>query len=193
MHYYIGSPSQQRETRKRKATGNKKEETKKPVFTVNLADYTENRKFNKRVQQKWLARSYPTLCHPMDCIVHEILQERILEWVAIAFSRGSSRPRDGTRVCCIAGKFFTVWATREAPPHCELLLILSVLSWWFSNDISDRNNYNITFFFSILFHELFSITTTLPKFLEPLFMSDSRHLSPISFVWITSNFPYRER
>ena len=43
-----------------------------------------------------------------------ILQGRTLEWVAIPFSRGSSRPRDWTWVSCIAGKFFTVWVTREA-------------------------------------------------------------------------------
>ena len=53
------------------------------------------------------------LCDPMDCSppgssVHGILQERILEWVAIPFSRGSSRPRDRTPVYNIAGKFFTV-------------------------------------------------------------------------------------
>ena len=46
---------------------------------------------------------------------HGISQARILEWVAIPFSRGSSRPRDWCRVSCIAGGFFTVWATREAP------------------------------------------------------------------------------
>ena len=46
--------------------------------------------------------------------VHEILQARILEWIAIPFSRGSSQPRDGTQVSCIAGRFFTSWATREA-------------------------------------------------------------------------------
>ena len=45
--------------------------------------------------------------------VHGISQVRILKWVAISFSRGSSRPRDGTRVSCIAGRFFTIWATRE--------------------------------------------------------------------------------
>ena len=45
--------------------------------------------------------------------VHGILQARILEWVAIPFSRGSSWPRDWTQVSCIAGGFFTVWATRE--------------------------------------------------------------------------------
>ena len=50
--------------------------------------------------------------------VHEILQERILEWVAILFSRGSSQPRDQTKVSCIAGGFFTVWAIREA--HCSI-------------------------------------------------------------------------
>ena len=55
-----------------------------------------------------------TLCHCMDCSpqgsVHGILQARILEWVAMLFSRGSSRPRDWTQVFCIAGRFFTVWA-----------------------------------------------------------------------------------
>ena len=60
-----------------------------------------------------------TLCHPMDCSlpgssVHGILQARILEWVAISFSRGSSQPRDKTQVSCIAGSFFTIWTIREA-------------------------------------------------------------------------------
>ena len=58
-------------------------------------------------------------CDPMDCSppgssVHEIFQARILEWVAISFSRGSSQPRDWTRVSCTAGRFFTDWTTREA-------------------------------------------------------------------------------
>ena len=43
-----------------------------------------------------------------------ILQARILERVAISFSRGSSQPRDQTQVSCIADRFFAVWATREA-------------------------------------------------------------------------------
>ena len=60
-----------------------------------------------------------TLCDPRDCIrpgssAHGILQTRILEWVAIPFSRGSSQPRGHTWVSCIAGRFFTIWATREA-------------------------------------------------------------------------------
>ena len=46
-----------------------------------------------------------------------ILPARILEWVAVPFSRGSSQPRDWTQVSCIAGGFFTDWATREAPKY----------------------------------------------------------------------------
>ena len=46
--------------------------------------------------------------------LHEISQSRILEWVAIPFSRGSSRSRDQTQVSCIAGRFFTIRATRKA-------------------------------------------------------------------------------
>ena len=51
-------------------------------------------------------------CYDMDCsllgsFVHEILQARILEWVAIPFSRGSSQPRNQTWALCIAGRFFT--------------------------------------------------------------------------------------
>ena len=46
--------------------------------------------------------------------VHGILQARILEWVAFPFSMGSSQPRDWTQVSCIAGRFFTSWATKEA-------------------------------------------------------------------------------
>ena len=60
----------------------------------------------------------PTLCDPMDCSppgssVHEIPQARILEWVAMIFSRGSSWAMYRTRVSCIVGRFFTFWAARE--------------------------------------------------------------------------------
>ena len=51
----------------------------------------------------------------MDCTVPGILKARVLEWAAIPFSRGSSLPRDQTPVSCIAGRFFTNWAIREAP------------------------------------------------------------------------------
>ena len=50
----------------------------------------------------------------MDYVVHGILQARILEWIAVPISRGSSQPRDRTQVSHIAGGFFTSWDTREA-------------------------------------------------------------------------------
>ena len=59
-----------------------------------------------------------TLCDLMDCSlpgssVHGIFQAIVLEWIAISFSRGSSQPRDRTRVSHIVDRRFTVWATRE--------------------------------------------------------------------------------
>ena len=48
------------------------------------------------------------------CLSHGILQARILEWVAIPFSRGSSQFKDWAQDSCIPGRFFTIWATREA-------------------------------------------------------------------------------
>ena len=59
-----------------------------------------------------------TLCDPMDPIrllCPWIVQARILEWVAMPSSRGSSQPRDWTQVSSIAGGFFPTWTTREAP------------------------------------------------------------------------------
>ena len=66
-----------------------------------------------------VAKLCPTLVTPWDCntpgsSVHGIIQARILEWVAIPFSRGSSWPRDRTHVSCITGQYFTEWTTREA-------------------------------------------------------------------------------
>ena len=58
-----------------------------------------------------VAQSHPTLCDPMGCSP----PARLLEWVAIPFSRGSSWPRDRIWVSCIAGGLFAIWATREAP------------------------------------------------------------------------------
>ena len=61
-----------------------------------------------------VAQLCQTLCNTMDYTVHGILQARVLEWPAFPFSRGSSQPRNQTRVSCTAGRFFTSWATRVA-------------------------------------------------------------------------------
>ena len=72
-----------------------------------------------------VTQSCLTLCIPMDCsapgsCVCGVLQARILEWVTMPSYRGSSQPRrDGTWVSCIAGRFFTTWATKEALKHHE--------------------------------------------------------------------------
>ena len=72
-------------------------------------------------REREVAQSCPTLCDPMDCslpgsTVHGIFQAIVLEWIAISFSKGSSQPRDRTRVSCILGKM---------TPHL-LLRILSL-------------------------------------------------------------------
>ena len=54
-----------------------------------------------------VTQSCPVLCDPMDYTVHGILQARILEWVVIPFSRGSSQLQDRTQAFHIAGRFFT--------------------------------------------------------------------------------------
>ena len=73
----------------------------------------------KELTQSEVAQLCLTLCDPMDCSlpgssIREIFQARVLEWVAISFSRRSSRHRDWTQVSCIVGRRFTVWATRAS-------------------------------------------------------------------------------
>ena len=71
-----------------------------------------------REKESEVTQPCPTLCKPMDCSlpgssVHRIFQSRVLEWVAVSFSRASSWPRDWTWLSHIAGRYFDVWATRE--------------------------------------------------------------------------------
>ena len=88
----------------------------------------------KSLHSEWVsevskvAQSCPTLCDPVDCSppgssVHGVLQARILEWVAISFSRGSSEPRNWTHVSLIAGRRFNLWATRANPKLFQLLTV----------------------------------------------------------------------
>jgi len=66
-----------------------------------------------REREREVTQSCPTLCDPMDCSlpgssVHGIFQATVLEWIAISFSKGSSQPRDRTRVSRIVDRRFTV-------------------------------------------------------------------------------------
>ena len=113
-----------------------------------------------------VSQSCLTLCNPMDSppgsSVQEILQARILEWVAISFSRGSSQPRDWTHVSCVSciGRWILYhWATWEA-----LFLVLVVFL--------DSKNLELflygykTYFFNLqnYFNCLFNIKIYKPKF-----------------------------
>ena len=84
-----------------------------------------------------VTQSCPTLCNPINwsppgSSIHGILQARVLEWVAISFSRESSKPRDQTRVSQIPGRCFNLWATREAPfnqyIYCLIFCICNILN-----------------------------------------------------------------
>ena len=101
-----------------------------------------------------------TLCDPMDCSlsdfsVHGIFQTRLLEWVVMSFSRGSSQPRDQTRVSRIVGRHFTLWATR-----LDHMVILFLILWGtailFSIDVAALYNATLVdfFFFGPLVHQL---------------------------------------
>ena len=79
----------------------------------------------------FVAKLYLTLCDPMNCSppgssVHRISQARILEWAAISFSRGSSLPRDGSCLSCLACRFFTTEAIGKP--------VLSMGTWIYKND-----------------------------------------------------------
>ena len=73
----------------------------------NIYNINHGKKFFFYVEVK-VVQSCLTLCDPTDCIVHGILQARILEWVAFPLSRGSSQPRNQTQVVShIAGRLLT--------------------------------------------------------------------------------------
>ena len=105
----------------------------------------------KVIRKYWLyslycclvARSCPTLCDPMDrslpwSSVHGISQARILEWVAISFSRGSFWPRDWTRASSIGRQILYHWVTRVFIP-CAVQYILVAVCF-----ISMNNLYLLT-------------------------------------------------
>ena len=76
-----------------------------------------------------LVQSCPTFCNPMDCStpgssVHEIFQARILEWVAMPFFRGSSRPRIWTNISCILTE-----PLGKPPKPCEIVLLFLFYKW----------------------------------------------------------------
>ena len=92
-----------------------------------VTEQQQNQK--KSENESEVAQSCLTLCDPMDCSlpgssIHGIFQARVLEWVAISFSRGSSQSRNQTHVFCIAGGFFTAEPTgKPSLLKCNTCLI----------------------------------------------------------------------
>ena len=96
-----------------------------------------------------VVQSCLTLCDPVDCSlpdysVHGILQARILEWVDMPFSRGSSWLRKRTMVSCIEGRLFTVWATGAISEIIQCLFFCNEHTLKFcllpENNFADLNN-----------------------------------------------------
>ena len=90
-----------------------------------------------------VAQSCPIFCNPKDCSlpgssIHGIFKTRILEWVAISFSRRSSWPRDWTWVSRIVGRHLTVWATRKVLNEVHTYIKFNDIWFlkWFSGEQS---------------------------------------------------------
>ena len=119
-----------------------------------------------------VAQLCPTICNPMDCSLpgssaHGTLQARILEWVAIPFSRGSSWSWDQTQASCIAGRVSTIWATREAFEvrveflFCIWLIVpvplvekIIILLWIFLIYLPKLDGTCVCFFLDALFYSI---------------------------------------
>ena len=142
--------------------------------------------FKVKVKESEVAQSCPTLFDPVDCSlpgssVHGILQARILEWVAISFSRGSSWPRDQTQISHFAGRRFNLWATREAlsnylnfilnvaaPPPPQVSLIKEDKGEPWESERTQRNDgLGHSQYFSIM-SKLTSNSASLPWYPTPL-------------------------
>ena len=86
-----------------------------PVMNCSGKECTNMYKVCELLRRVWLCN--PAGCSSLGSSVHGILQARTLGWVAMPFSRGSSRPKDQIFLSCVSGRFFTVWATSEAPTY----------------------------------------------------------------------------
>jgi len=107
-----------------------------------------------------VSQSCPTLCDTTDCsppgsFLHGIPQSRILEWVAIPLSRASSWPRGQTQVSSIVGRFFTIWAMREALYMCIYIWNVDALC-------------NIYIYIYISLSQIRSVAQSCPTLCDPM-------------------------
>ena len=132
----------------------------------------------------------PTLWDPMGYRVHGILQARILEWVAVLFSRVSSQSRDRTQVSCIVGGFFTSWASGEALTYVKNLADVQapgqLLCISYCPHLYHLHFHHLNTFFFFFFEQWF------PKY-GPWISSE--HLQVMKIIWHhwIGNFGVRPR
>ena len=97
--------------------------------------FVEHQQCAKCMDLVWECSVVSDSCDPVDCrlpgsSVHGIFQARILKWVAISFSRGSSQPRDWTHISHTAGRFFTTEPPgKPGPLYQAIILSLLHLLW----------------------------------------------------------------
>ena len=96
----------------------------------------------------------------MNYTVHGILQDRILEWVAFLFSKGSSQPRDQTQVSNIAGRFFASWLTR---PFTYQLASKYLLFSNYQANVDGVENSLWSFILPVKINQLSTLASTLGK------------------------------
>ena len=122
--------------------------------------------------------------------VHGISQERILEWVAISFSRGSSQPRDRTWVSCIPGRFLTIWATSEALDFASCFVFLQ--SWdqslWLRSGLGSRSE-SLPWITGRYVLWMSSAAVDLATTLYPLYASFTKPFMPELWTATISSYP----
>ena len=135
-------------------------------------------------------------CSPPGSSVHEIFQARILEWVAISFSKGSSSPRDETWISCAAGRFFTNWANSPFQRLSDPILIqkslLSLLQCLLGEVIPNLC-LDILFLIDSISKSSFRFTTVLDRrYRDVVYVPSSTHVRmPYPYPWVRTPSPMR--
>ena len=141
---------------------------------LNMPERFPGCKMNKRMCAPSLNHvqlfCYPMDCSPPDLPVHGISQARVLKWVAIYFSNGSSQPRDWTCVSCFGRQILYHWTTREALNKCIVTTYyFSEMQWELASPLYKRSTIIQQMFINCFFYDSLSTESTVAsKVLENL-------------------------
>ena len=123
---------------------------------------------------------------PPSSSVHGIFQARILEWVAIPFSRRSSWPRNRIPVSHTAGRFFTIWATQKAPQYTIEVLKLYVYVYLFLQALSMKTAFLPLIFLVSFVKNQLAVALGFISVLSILFL----YVKFCSNAWITLYYSF---